>query len=93
MISVKNFTRPSFVEEVVPESKVGNTTRGEGVWQCLIRDFLDSGVDSARIELGGRDFKNVYTSVMNTVRMDGYREKVKVVQRAGTQSVYLKRVS
>jgi hypothetical protein len=82
----------SFAEEVVPFGRSGTTEKGGGVWQLLIREFIDSGMSSAKVNFGGRDFKQAYASLAHAIKAMGVRNTVRAVRRTATNSVYLERL-
>lgn len=54
-----------------------------------VREFIESGWDSAEVELNGRKVRNVYISLRHAIKRNGI-EGVIVVRRG--ERVFLKRV-
>ena len=84
---------PSFKAEEIPYGRSGSTIKGAGIWQVLINDFLDSGLTSAKVSIGDRDYKQAYASLAHAIKMQDLRGKLRAVRRNSVQSVYLQRIS
>jgi len=80
---------PSFVAEEIPHGRSGSTAKGQGVWQTLVKDFMDSGLSSAKVNVGDRDYKQAYASIAHAVKVLGLRDVVRAVRRNSVESVYL----
>ena len=84
--------KPSFVPEEVPFGRSGSTIKGAGIWQTLIKEFLDSNVQSAKVNIGDRDYKQAYASLAHAIKVMELRDTVRAVRRNAMASVYLQRV-
>lgn len=81
--------KPSFVAEEIPHGRSGSTVKGAGIWQVLIKEFMESGLQSAKVNIGDRDYKQAYASLAHAIKVMNLREKVRAVRRNAVESVYL----
>jgi len=83
----------SFVAEPIPYGRSGSTVKGEGTWQTLIRQFVESGLPSAKVNTGDRDVKQAYASLAHAIKVLGLRDVVRAVRRKldAAECVYLER--
>lgn len=84
--------RPSFVAEEIPHGRSGSTVKGAGIWQILVKDFVKSGLTSAKVNIGERDYKQAYASLAHAIKVMGLREEIRAVRRNAVASVYLQRI-
>ena len=84
--------KPSFVAEEIPHGRSGSTVKGAGIWQTLVKEFAESGIESARVNIGTRDYKQAYASIAHAIKIMELREKVRAVRRNANQAVYLERI-
>ena len=82
-------TKPSFTPEEIPHGRSGSTLKGGGVWQTLLQEFLDSGIKSAKIDTGDRNFKQAYAALAHAIKVANLRDTVRAVRRNAMGSVYL----
>jgi hypothetical protein len=83
----------SFVAEPVPHGRSGSTIKGTGIWQILVKEFDESGLQSAKVNIGDHAFKQAYASISHAIKVMGLRGIIRAVRRSPTQSVYLERLS
>jgi hypothetical protein len=82
----------SFAAAEVPFGRSGTTIKGGGVWQILVKEFMESGLTSAKVNIGERDFKQAYASLAHAIKVLELREAVRAVRRNSVGSVYLERL-
>jgi hypothetical protein len=83
---------PTFTEAEIPHGRSGSTNKGAGVWQTLALDFEESGIVSAKVNIGEHDFKQAYASLAHAIKTLGLQTKIRAVRRKETGSVYLQRI-
>ena len=88
----KDKETPTFVAEEIPHGRSGSTIKGAGIWQTLVRDFVASGLPSARVQTGDRDFKQVYASLAHAIKVLELRDSIRAVRRNAVEAVYLQRI-
>lgn len=82
----------SFVPSKIPYGRSGSTRKGGGIWQLLVKDFLTSGVVSAKVDIGDRNFRQVYASISHAIKVLNLQDAVRVIRRIEGGSVYLQLV-
>ena len=84
--------KPTFVAEEIPHGRSGSTIKGAGIWQVLVREFDDSGIQSAKVHIGERDYKQAYASLAHAIKVMGLRDSIRAVRRNQVEAVYLQRI-
>jgi hypothetical protein len=84
--------KPTFVEAEIPHGRSGSTVKGAGIWQVLVREFNDSGLASAKVATGERNFKQAYASLAHAIKVMGLSDSIRAVRRNQVESVYLQRI-
>lgn len=73
----------SFIEKEIPRKNYSKYT-------AVVEAFLESGLNSVVLDIGGRKAKSVVSSFNYVFTDSELKEKVKIVRREG--EVYLKRI-
>ena len=86
-------SKPTFVAEEIPHGRSGSTAKGAGIWQVLVKEFEASGLETAIVNIGDRDFKQAYASISHAIKVVGLSDRVRAVRRNQVGSVYLQRIT
>ena len=85
--------KPTFIAEEIPHGRSGSTIKGAGIWQVLVREFAASNIETAKVNTGDRDFKQVYASISHAIKVVGLSDKIRAVRRNNVSAVYLQRIT